>query len=115
MTKIKKDRAPRVQKTIKAVLDNGTGLVENISTSGGFLKLEKDFPTTRFHLDLKLSEFKTVKMACDPQWHNQEGVGFKVLEIQKAKGFCIVSEKGKVVRIPETFLGPLNYYHEIKD
>ncbi len=243
MTKIKKDRAPRVQKTIKAVLDNGTGLVENISTSGGFLKLEKDFPTTQFQLDLKLSEFKTVKMSCEPQWQNQEGVGFKVLKIQKAKEdlfaayiekqlqalsiygkdrvfkteimvtlkntnvfgnvyfsnfieyqgvvrekflldnipdlhdlmanqtirlvtvdtynrfisnayfgdtlvvemttsdikaatcrlnisfknkatdqligegyqrFCIVSEKGKVIRIPETFLGPLNYYHEIK-
>ncbi len=85
MTKMKKDRAPRVQKKIKAILDNGTGIVENISTSGGFLKLPHDIPDAPFHLELKLSEFKHIKMTCSPQWHNEEGVGFKVLEIQEQK------------------------------
>ena len=50
MTKMKKDRAPRVQKKIKAILDNGTGIVENISTSGGFLKLPMTSLTPRFTL-----------------------------------------------------------------
>ncbi|MCG8638064.1 MAG: acyl-CoA thioesterase [Desulfobacterales bacterium] len=85
MTKLQKNRAPRVQKKIKAVLDNGTGVVENISTSGGFLRLDGDIPTSRFQLELKISEFKTIKMACDPQWQNCNGVGFKVLEVQEAK------------------------------
>ncbi|MDD9302737.1 MAG: thioesterase family protein [Desulfobacter sp.] len=244
MTKSKMSRAPRVDKKIKAVLEKSTGIIENISTSGGFLKLDGDIPTTRFQLELKLSEFKTVKMICDPQWQNQEGVGFKVLEVEQAKEdlftsyvekqlkalkiygqdrifrteimvtlkntnafgnvyfsnfieyqgvvrekfllanvpdlhelmanqsirlvtvdtynrflanayfgdtlvvelttsdikaatcrldisfrdkvtgklfgegyqrFCVVSNKGKVIRIPETFLGPLNFYHEIKE
>ncbi len=85
MTKLRTNRAPRVQKKIKAVLDNGTGVVENISTSGGFLKMDGDIPTTPFQLDLKISEFKTIKMTCDPQWQSHDGVGFKVLEVQEAK------------------------------
>ena len=85
MTKMKKDRAPRVHKQIKAVLDNGTGIVQNISTSGGFLKLDQDIPDKPFRLELRISEYKTIKMTCSPQWRNDEGVGFKVLEIEEQK------------------------------
>ena len=84
MTKVKRSRAPRVQKSIKAVLDNGTGVVENISESGGFLRLDGDIPTDPFRLELKISEFKTIKMTCAPQWQNDQGVGFKVLEVEEA-------------------------------
>ena len=85
MSKMRKERAPRVQKKIKAVLDNGTGIVENISTSGGFLKLESEIPTEPFQLELKISEFKTIALECEPQWHNSSGVGFKTLRIEEKK------------------------------
>jgi len=85
MTKSKKNRAPRVEKRIKATLGTGTGIIENISTSGGFLRLNGEIPTEPFQLELKLSEFKTVKMTCAPQWQADDGVGFKVLEVQEAK------------------------------
>ncbi|MBW2655162.1 MAG: thioesterase family protein [Deltaproteobacteria bacterium] len=86
MMEMTKERAPRVQKKIKALLNNETGIIENISTSGGFLKLESDIPTEPFHLELKISEFKTIKLACEPQWHNSSGLGFRVLDIEEAKG-----------------------------
>jgi len=37
-------RAPRVQKPIEAVLDDDTCVIENISTSGGFLKTDQKIP-----------------------------------------------------------------------
>jgi len=33
-----KKRAPRVNKQIKAVMEKGTGIIENISSTGGFFK-----------------------------------------------------------------------------
>ncbi len=83
--KMRKERAPRIQKKIKAVLDNGTGIIENISASGGFLKMESKIPTDPFQLELKISEFKTIKLKCEPQWQNTSGVGFKVLSIEGKK------------------------------
>lgn len=87
MTKSLQDRAPRVQKKIRAVLDSGTAIVENISESGGFLRIDPGQapPGEPFQLELKISAFKTIKMTCDPQWENESGVGFKVLEIQEAQ------------------------------
>jgi len=85
MTKIKKDRAPRVEKKIKAVLSCGTGIVENISESGGFLRPDQEIPDAPFQLELKISEFKNIKMRCEPQWQSSDGVGFKVLDIQEAQ------------------------------
>lgn len=85
MTTMRKTRDQRVQKKIKAVLDNQTGIIENISTSGGFLKLESEIPTETFLLELKISEFKTIKMECEPLWHNSSGVGFRFLDIKDAK------------------------------
>lgn len=85
MTEKTKERAPRVQKKIKALLNNGTGVIENISASGGFLKMESDIPTEPFHLELKISEFKKIKLECEPQWHNSAGIGFRVLDVEEAK------------------------------
>ncbi|MBU8849666.1 MAG: thioesterase family protein [Desulfobacterales bacterium] len=85
MMEMTKKRAPRVQKKIKALLNNETGVVENISASGGFLRMESDLPTEPFHLELKISEFKTIKLECEPQWHNSSGLGFRVLDVEEAK------------------------------
>ena len=85
MTTGHKQRAPRVKKRIKAIVDNHTGIIENISTSGGFLKLDTEPPTEPFNLDLKISEYKTIRMECDPQWSNEEGVGFKVVHVEDTK------------------------------
>ena len=85
MTTGHKQRAPRVQKKIKARIENHTGIIENISASGGFLKLDSDIPTGPFNLELKISEYKTIKMECEPQWSNDVGVGFKVIKVEDAK------------------------------
>lgn len=85
MMEMTKERAPRVQKKIKARLNNGTGIIENISASGGFLKLENDIPTEPFQLELKISEFKAIKLECEPQWYNASGLGFKVVDVEDEK------------------------------
>ncbi len=85
MTTGHKQRAPRVKKKIRAVVENHSGIIENISTSGGFLKLDTEPPTEPFTLDLKISEYKTIQMECDPQWSNEVGVGFKVLSVEETK------------------------------
>jgi len=80
-----KQRAPRVKKRIKAVLDHGTGIIENISSSGGFLRTDSDIPHDPFNIELKISNFKTIKIQCEPQWENESGVGFKVTGIEDTK------------------------------
>jgi enediyne core biosynthesis thioesterase len=82
---MKQNRAPRVNKKIKARLGDVTGIIENISTSGGFLKLNSDFPRERFNIELQLKRYKTIRMVCDPQWYNDIGVGFKVINVMDAK------------------------------
>lgn len=78
-------RAPRVKKKIKAKLDAGTGVIENISASGGFLKVNGEHPNERFKIELQLSRYKSIKVVCDPQWHNDDGVGFKVINVMDSK------------------------------
>ncbi len=80
-----KQRAPRVKKKIKAVLDHGTGIIENISSSGGFLKTDSEIPHEPFNIELKISNFKTIKIQCEPQWENDSGVGFKVIDVEDTK------------------------------
>ncbi len=78
-------RAPRVKKMIKAILDNGTGIIENLSTSGGYLKTNLNIPKEIFHIKLKLMGCKTIKLNCEPQWNNESGVGFKILGVGDSK------------------------------
>lgn len=80
-----KQRAPRVKKKIKAVLDHGTGIIENISSSGGFLRTDSEIPSDPFNIELKISNFKTIKIQCEPQWENDAGVGFKVIDVEDTK------------------------------
>ncbi len=78
-------RAPRANKKIEVIFENGNGIIENISTSGGFLKTDTAIPREIFDLKLKISGGKTVKINCKPKWKNESGVGFKVLSVQKSK------------------------------
>lgn len=78
-------RAPRVHKPIEAVLDDGTCVIENISTSGGFLKTEHKIPKKKFTIKLKLLGRKTVGINCEPQWENETGVGFKIIGVENSK------------------------------
>nr|MDA8136205.1 hypothetical protein [Desulfobacteraceae bacterium] len=82
---MEKQREPRVKKKIRAVFEGGTGIIENISSSGGFLKLNQDLPTDTFNIALKIGAYKTLKMKCEPQWQNDSGVGFRVLEVEDSK------------------------------
>lgn len=82
---MKQKRAPRVKKKIRARLDDGTGIIENISTSGGFLKLDGELPRKRFNIELQLNRYKSIRMTCDPQWHNDVGVGFKMVDVMDSK------------------------------
>ena len=82
---MEKQREPRVKKKIRAVFEGGTGIIENISSSGGFLKLNQGLPTDTFNIALKISAYKTLKMKCEPQWRNDYGVGFRVLEVEDSK------------------------------
>ncbi|MBC8438747.1 MAG: acyl-CoA thioesterase [Deltaproteobacteria bacterium] len=78
-------RAPRVEKPIEAVLDDGICVIENISTSGGFLKTGHNIPKKKFNITLKLMGRKTIGIKCEPQWENESGVGFKILDIENSK------------------------------
>jgi len=82
---MKQKRALRVKKKIKARLDDGIGIIENISTSGGFLKLDGNLPRERFNIELQLNRYKSIQMVCDPQWNNDVGVGFKVVDVKDSK------------------------------
>ena len=78
-------RPPRVNKKIKAILKNGTGIIENISASGGFLKTVEKIPDENFDIKLKLMGRRTIKINCEPQWYNESGIGFKVSRIENSK------------------------------
>ena len=81
-----KARDPRINKQILAILDQGDAIVENISSSGGFLKTETRFPKGEaFNLDLKVMGCKTIKMVCESQRCNDSGVGFKILQFKNAR------------------------------
>ena len=45
-----KKREPRVNKQIKAVMEKGTGIIENISSTGGFLKTDIEIPKENFSI-----------------------------------------------------------------
>lgn len=78
-------RAPRVSKKINAVLEGGKGIIENISTSGGFLRTDHQISDQIFDVYLKLMGIKTVRLNCEPQWNNGSGIGFKILNIENSK------------------------------
>ena len=78
-------RDPRVNKRLKAVFDDSEGIIENISKSGGFLRTEKEISKDRLNIELKIMGQKIIKLDCEPQWKNESGVGFKVLDIAGLK------------------------------
>ncbi len=78
-------RTPRLRKTIKATLENGTGIIENISTTGGFLKTDCEIPQDRFHMKLKVMGCKTIRVNCEQKWNNASGVGFEIINIERSK------------------------------
>lgn len=98
-----KQREPRVKKKIRAVLDGGTGIIENISASGGFLKSDKDIPKEPFHIELKISAYKTLKIKCEPQWRDASGVGFRVLEVEDSKEALFEQYVEKQIKALEQF------------
>ena len=100
---MEKQREPRVKKKIKAVLAGGTGIIENISSSGGFLKLNQNLPGGTFHIELKISAYKTLKIKCEPQWQNASGVGFRVLEVEDSKEALFKQYVEKQIKSLERF------------
>ena len=80
-------RDPRVNKQILAVLNQGDdAIVENISSSGGFLKTATHFSKGQaFNLDLKVMGGKTIKMVCESKRCDDSGVGFKILSFKNAR------------------------------
>jgi enediyne biosynthesis thioesterase len=78
-------RDPRVDKKLKAFFKGGKGIVENISKSGGFLRTQNKIPDDHFNIELTLMGYKTIKIECEPQWNNESGVGFKVLDVENSK------------------------------
>lgn len=97
MKKKEKSRDPRVKKKLKAVLENGTGVIENLSASGGFLKTQK-IPAKPFTIELKISEFRGITLECEPQWRNESGVGFKLAKIEETKEDLFVEYVEKQIR-----------------
>lgn len=81
-----KARAPRVNKRIPAVLDQGNGIVENISNSGGFLRTDARLTRGQsFNLNLKVMGCKTIKMVCESKRCDPSGIGFKILRFKNAR------------------------------
>ena len=78
-------RAPRVNKKIFAILEEGSGIIENISASGGFLKTDDKIPKENFDIKLKVMGCRTIKINCKRQWNNEAGLGFKVLSVENSK------------------------------
>ncbi len=78
-------RDPRVNKKLMAYFKGGQGVIENISKSGGFLKTENKIPDDHFNIELTILGYKRIKIECEPQWNNESGVGFKVLDVENSK------------------------------
>lgn len=78
-------REPRVDKKLKAFFKGGQGIIENISKSGGFLRTQNKIPGDHFNIELTIMGYKTIKIECEPQWNNESGVGFKVLDVENSK------------------------------
>ncbi len=79
-------RAPRLKKKLIANFDHGIGIVENISTSGGFLTTDVNIPTGEFFkIELKVMGFKTIKLNCEAQRCMDSGIGFKILDFENSK------------------------------
>lgn len=82
---LERPRPPRVNKKINVSLEEGNGIIENISASGGFLKTDNKIPKENFNIKLNISGGRTIKINCEPQWNNKTGVGFKVLSVENSK------------------------------
>jgi enediyne biosynthesis thioesterase len=78
-------RDPRVDKKLMAYFKGGQGIIENISKSGGFLRTQNKIPDDHFNIELTIMGYKRIKIGCEPQWNNESGVGFKVLNIENSK------------------------------
>jgi len=79
-------REPRINKKIFATLDKGSGIIENISKSGGFLKTDARISIgDSFRIELKVIGNKTIGLICESQRCDDSGVGFKVLDFENSK------------------------------
>ncbi|MCK5835968.1 MAG: thioesterase family protein [Desulfobacula sp.] len=80
-----RNRPQRLKKRMNAVLNDGSGIIENISTKGGFLKTDHKISHEAFPIKIKPMGAKTIRINCKPQWKNEHGVGFKIIGIEETK------------------------------
>lgn len=83
-----KRNAPRVPKTLRGSVGNETGVIENVSLKGGFIRL-KNIPEQgkQFDLHLQLSKHRSLNIQCIPKWSNAEGFGFEILSVENRELF----------------------------
>ncbi|MDY6904451.1 MAG: thioesterase family protein [Thermodesulfobacteriota bacterium] len=81
-----KSRAPRVKKKLFAILDGEKGIIENISSSGGFIRTNARLPEGQaFDMKLKVMGRSTIKMVCESKRCSESGIGFSIIHIKNAK------------------------------
>ncbi len=79
-------REPRLKKRIFANLKNTSGIIENISSSGGFLKTDVQVPEgDLFEIELEITKSKKIMLICKSQRCTNSGIGFKVLDAGNSK------------------------------
>jgi len=76
-----KKREQRVNKKIKALLNDEEFFITNISKSGGFLSTPSTIKSN-FSLSVKIQSNKSISMTCMPKWSDDTGVGFCLLSIE---------------------------------
>lgn len=75
-------KSERFDKKIKAIIEGKhVVILENLSYDGGFLRFNNNYNNMKnqFDLDLYISGFKKIKLKCETQWSNNQGVGFKLI------------------------------------
>jgi enediyne core biosynthesis thioesterase len=75
----------RIPKNIPATVEGQPSIVENISKHGGFIKINRDALKEQFNIVLQLNKYKSIEIKGQPQWSNEHGVGFKVLQMDEQK------------------------------
>lgn len=72
----------RVNKKIVSVIDEKKHLIENISSSGGYLKTD-EIISKPFTQKLLINNYREIELKCVPKWNNQKGFGFEIVSVQK--------------------------------
>ncbi len=81
----KKRNDIRVSKKISVMVEGKPAVIENISKTGGFIKVNKDIINDQFNIVLQLNKYKSIEFKGQPQWSNEFGVGFKVVKMDETK------------------------------